>query len=152
VALTGTSSACRWVGSLPLLSVPDLVLLALPLRVLYDHCAVNQARVERISSDMDPRDEKLSHADEIDEKEIARGVTHVDDPVLEKKIVAHLDRRILPWIFLLWLLAFIDRSNVSECSRTGTACACTNNSRWAMPRSTAWSKTSTWTATSTILA
>jgi hypothetical protein len=38
----------------------------------------------------------------------------VEDPVLEKKIVRHLDRRILPWIFALWLLAFIDRSNVSR--------------------------------------
>lgn len=64
---------------------------------------------------MDPNEEKLDHAEEIDEKDTSgTGYTHVEDPVLEKKIVRHLDRRILPWIFILWLLAFIDRSNVSS--------------------------------------
>lgn len=65
---------------------------------------------------MNIQDEKLDHAEEIDEKDTTgTGYTHVEDPVLEKKIVRHLDRRILPWIFALWLLAFIDRSNVSDC-------------------------------------
>jgi hypothetical protein len=64
---------------------------------------------------MDLHDEKLDLAEEIDEKDTSgTGYTHVEDPVLEKKIVRHLDRRILPWIFALWLLAFIDRSNVSD--------------------------------------
>lgn len=64
---------------------------------------------------MELHEEKLDHAEEIDEKEKSgTGYTHVEDPVLEKKIVRHLDRRILPWIFMLWLLAFIDRSNVSR--------------------------------------
>jgi len=62
---------------------------------------------------MNLQEEKLDHAEEIDEKDTSgTGYTHVEDPVLEKKIVRHLDRRILPWIFALWLLAFIDRSNV----------------------------------------
>ena len=62
---------------------------------------------------MSLRDEKLDHADELDEKDLSSsGYNHVDNPELEKRIVAHLDRRILPWIFALWLLAFIDRSNV----------------------------------------
>lgn len=69
----------------------------------------------RILFKMDPNEEKLDHAEEIDEKDTSgTGYTHVEDPVLEKKIVRHLDRRILPWIFILWLLAFIDRSNVSS--------------------------------------
>lgn len=68
---------------------------------------------------MELHDEKLDHAEEIDEKEKSgAGHTHVEDPALEKKIVRHLDRRILPWIFMLWLLAFIDRSNVSRTLRT----------------------------------
>ena len=63
---------------------------------------------------MELHEEKFEHAEEIDEKDTSgTGYTHVEDPVLEKKIVRHLDRRILPWIFILWLLAFIDRSNVS---------------------------------------
>ena len=64
---------------------------------------------------MELHEEKFEHAEEIDEKDTSgTGYTHVEDPVLEKKIVRHLDRRILPWIFILWLLAFIDRSNVSR--------------------------------------
>lgn len=64
---------------------------------------------------MSLHEDKLDHAEEIDEKDTSgTGYTHVEDPVLEKKIVRHLDRRILPWIFALWLLAFIDRSNVRQ--------------------------------------
>lgn len=64
---------------------------------------------------MELHEEKLEHAEEIDEKDTSgTAYRHVEDPVLEKKIVRHLDRRILPWIFVLWLLAFIDRSNVSR--------------------------------------
>jgi hypothetical protein len=70
-----------------------------------------------VEINMSLQEEKLDHAEEIDEKDTSgTGYTHVEDPVLEKKIVRHLDRRILPWIFALWLLAFIDRSNVSEVS------------------------------------
>jgi len=67
------------------------------------------------SATMELHEEKFEQAEEIDEKDTSgTGYTHVEDPVLEKKIVRHLDRRILPWIFALWLLAFIDRSNVSR--------------------------------------
>jgi hypothetical protein len=63
---------------------------------------------------MELHGEKFDQAEEIDEKDASgTGYTHVEDPELEKKIVRHLDRKILPWIFALWLLAFIDRSNVS---------------------------------------
>lgn len=74
---------------------------------------------------MDPLEQKVEHADEIDEKDVSgTGYSHVEDPVLEKKIVRHLDRRILPWIFILWLLAFIDRSNVSIRTCTSEIAQC----------------------------
>jgi hypothetical protein len=38
----------------------------------------------------------------------------VDDPAVERRITRKLDRHILPWIFILWLLAFIDRSNIGK--------------------------------------
>jgi hypothetical protein len=67
-----------------------------------------------LSVNMELHEEKFDQAEEIDEKDTSgTGYTHVEDPELEKKIVRHLDRKILPWIFALWLLAFIDRSNVS---------------------------------------
>jgi hypothetical protein len=68
-----------------------------------------------LSVNMELHEEKFDQVEEIDEKDTSgTGYTHVEDPELEKKIVRHLDRKILPWIFALWLLAFIDRSNVSR--------------------------------------
>ncbi|KAM0715366.1 hypothetical protein Q7P37_008864 [Cladosporium fusiforme] len=69
---------------------------------------------------MDLHEEKVDQAEEVDEKDVSgTGYSHVEDPVLEKKIVRHLDRRILPWIFILWLLAFIDRSNIGNAKIDG---------------------------------
>ena len=69
---------------------------------------------------MNLQEEKLDHAEEIDEKDTSgTGYTHVEDPVLENKIVRHLDRRILPWLFALWLLAFIDRSSIGNAKIDG---------------------------------
>lgn len=31
------------------------------------------------------------------------------DPELDKRITRKFDRHVVPWLFLLWLLAFIDR-------------------------------------------
>lgn len=39
------------------------------------------------------------------------------DPAIVKRITWKFDAHILPWIFLLWLLAFIDRSNIGEPGR-----------------------------------
>jgi hypothetical protein len=70
-----------------------------------------------VSVNMELHEGKFDQVEEIDEKDTSgTGYTHVEDPELEKKIVRHLDRKILPWIFALWLLAFIDRSNVSRTS------------------------------------
>lgn len=34
------------------------------------------------------------------------------NPQLERRIRRKFDLHILPWVFLLWLLAFLDRSNI----------------------------------------
>lgn len=34
------------------------------------------------------------------------------DANLEQRIIRKFDLHILPWLFLLWLLAFLDRSNI----------------------------------------
>ena len=60
---------------------------------------------------MDAREEKAIGTDEVDFKEsIETGFG--EDPALEKRITRKLDLHILPWIFVIWLLAFIDRSNI----------------------------------------
>lgn len=59
-------------------------------------------------------EEKPGH-DHLEEKGNSHvGVTYVGDAELEKRITRKLDLHILPWIFVLWLLAFIDRSNIGK--------------------------------------
>lgn len=65
-----------------------------------------------ITNNMDPKDEKFAGAEDVDLKDIASAGDREIDPDLEKRILRKLDHHILPWIFILWLLAFIDRSNI----------------------------------------
>jgi hypothetical protein len=52
---------------------------------------------------------------EMDEKKAGRGVDgYVESPEMERRITLKCDLHILPWIFVLWLLAFIDRSNIGK--------------------------------------
>ncbi|KAK3049553.1 hypothetical protein LTR09_009221 [Extremus antarcticus] len=43
-----------------------------------------------------------------------RPTEYVEDPALDRRITRKCDLHILPWIFALWLLAFIDRSNIGN--------------------------------------
>ena len=54
---------------------------------------------------------------EVENMKPARGFgfgDYVEDLVLERRITRKCDFHILPWIFVLWLLAFIDRSNIGK--------------------------------------
>ncbi|TKA36475.1 hypothetical protein B0A54_13476 [Friedmanniomyces endolithicus] len=71
--------------------------------------------------DTRPSDEKAMGAEETDlKKGVATDRTEID-PVLDKRITRQLDNHILPWIFILWLLAFIDRSNIGNAKLDGLA-------------------------------
>ena len=48
-------------------------------------------------------------------------VENTIDVATEKRLNRTFDRRILPWLFLLWLLAFIDRSNIGNARIDGLA-------------------------------
>jgi hypothetical protein len=61
---------------------------------------------------MDPQEEKANGVDEVDLKKDAVVGSVETDPALDRRITRKLDFHILPWIFILWLLAFIDRSNI----------------------------------------
>jgi hypothetical protein len=61
---------------------------------------------------MDLQQQKASGADEIDLKKDVAADSFETDPALDRRITRKLDFHILPWIFILWLLAFIDRSNI----------------------------------------
>ena len=58
--------------------------------------------------------EKTIGVDEVDYKKDVTGTGDAieTDPELDRRITRKLDFHILPWIFALWLLAFIDRSNI----------------------------------------
>ncbi|KAK4543228.1 hypothetical protein LTR36_005778 [Oleoguttula mirabilis] len=68
---------------------------------------------------MDANDEKFAGTEEVDLKDIAAAGAADIDPAVEKRIIRKLDLHILPWIFLLWLLAFIDRSNIGNAKLDG---------------------------------
>ena len=61
---------------------------------------------------MDAKQEKHAGLDEVDLKDDSGLGVAGSDPALEARITRKLDLHILPWIFALWLLAFIDRSNI----------------------------------------
>lgn len=68
---------------------------------------------------MDSRTEKEIPAEELDLKKQATTESTEIDPTLEKRIRRKLDLHILPWIFVLWLFAFIDRSNIGNAKIDG---------------------------------
>jgi hypothetical protein len=41
------------------------------------------------------------------------------DEALDRRITSKFDRHIIPWLFGLWLLAFIDRSNIGNAKIVG---------------------------------
>ncbi|KAK6435038.1 hypothetical protein LTR95_008773 [Oleoguttula sp. CCFEE 5521] len=56
----------------------------------------------------------------MDEKDVSPSpYNHIEDPATERRITRKLDLHILPWIFALWLLAFIDRSNIGNAKIDG---------------------------------
>lgn len=64
---------------------------------------------------MATHEDKRDSAEDVamDEKKAGRGVeSYVENPEMERRITLKCDLHILPWIFVLWLLAFIDRSNI----------------------------------------
>ena len=63
---------------------------------------------------MASHDGKLSE-ERFEEKDVLPyGSDYVEDPVIEARVTRKLDLHILPWLFGIWLCAFIDRSNIGN--------------------------------------
>lgn len=45
----------------------------------------------------------------------------VIDPDVDKRLTRKFDKHVVPWLFGLWLLAFIDRSNIGNARIDGLA-------------------------------
>lgn len=43
------------------------------------------------------------------------------DPVISATVTRRFDKRVVPWLFCLWLLAFVDRSNIGNARIDGLA-------------------------------
>jgi len=68
----------------------------------------------------DMSDDKVAsfaHFDHVEGEGKGYAEAHID-PALDERITRKFDRRIVPWLFGLWLLAFIDRSNIGNFSTT----------------------------------
>lgn len=67
---------------------------------------------------MDVKDEKpreLSHDENLSEEMKGEAVHILEhDPNIENRILRKQDFHILPWLFGIWLCAFIDRSNIGN--------------------------------------
>jgi len=91
---------------------------------------------------MDTKQEKLAVGEDVDLKDHSASSAVIEsDPALEARITRKLDAHILPWLFVLWLLAFIDRSNIGKSARITQSIsrACANSSL-------EWQETPNWTA------
>lgn len=60
---------------------------------------------------MDEKDLTESHLDKSSRDEIELAEI---DPALDRRITRKFDLHLVPWLFGLWLLAFIDRSNIGN--------------------------------------
>jgi MFS family permease len=75
---------------------------------------INQAPSDSVSADDKAAPLELEKYDTV-------GELIQIDPVVEASVTRKFDKYILPWLFGLWLLAFIDRSNIGNARINGLA-------------------------------
>ena len=66
----------------------------------------------------DVKEKGLTHLEDTDSSDLE---TIDIDPALDRAITRKFDLHIVPWLFGLWLLAFIDRSNIGNARIDGLA-------------------------------
>jgi hypothetical protein len=101
-----------------------------------------------MAADDEQKRESAEHADIDTEKAARNGLAYTENPELEKRITRKCDFHILPWIFVLWLLAFIDRSNIGTIPPRCSLEPIANGNSQAMLKSTAWKRILTYPARS----
>ncbi|KAL9111123.1 MAG: hypothetical protein Q9227_004386 [Pyrenula ochraceoflavens] len=74
---------------------------------------------EHVSLNNPPYDPKVekSHVEKLRNAESQQAI----DPVVDRRVTRKFDLHILPWLFGIWLLAFIDRSNIGNARIDGLA-------------------------------
>lgn len=65
-------------------------------------------------------DEKLP-VDHVEKASIAVPEEIQIDPIISATVTRRFDKRVVPWLFCLWLLAFVDRSNIGNARIDGLA-------------------------------
>lgn len=76
---------------------------------------VSAVPADNSSDEKLPADQQLENASSKNAEEI-----HID-PLISARVNRRFDKRIVPWLFLLWLLAFVDRSNIGNAKIDGLA-------------------------------
>lgn len=56
----------------------------------------------------------VAHDESPDQLKVQAEYIHNRDPKIEDRILRKCDYHILPWLFGIWLCAFIDRSNIGN--------------------------------------
>ena len=73
--------------------------------------------VQKVSQELQ-ESMNASHDVKVDPSELERYDTAGEeiqiDPAVDRRITRKFDKHVIPWLFSLWLLAFIDRSNIGN--------------------------------------
>jgi MFS transporter, ACS family, DAL5 transporter family protein len=66
-------------------------------------------------SQLRPKSKSISSSLDVEELELEgeEGDFYID-PITEKKLLRKLDLRLIPWLCLLYLISFLDRTNVGN--------------------------------------
>lgn len=106
-----------------------VIYLALAIRQTRDDVLLNTHTTEENrppSADMATKNEKIpggrhnENCNDIEEEHNPYDTLEVS-PALDRRITRKFDTHIVPWLFGLWLLAFIDRSNIGNARIDGLA-------------------------------
>ena len=57
----------------------------------------------------------------VEEVELGGDWDAVIDPAVEKKLIRKLDWRLIPWLCLLYLISFLDRTNIGNAKIAGNS-------------------------------
>ncbi|KAA6411779.1 MAG: MFS general substrate transporter [Lasallia pustulata] len=74
---------------------------------------------DTVSPSPDANEEKGLKQSRIEAIDFGRVESIAIDPTLDRRITRKFDRHIVPWLFGLWLLAFVDRSNIGNAKIDG---------------------------------
>lgn len=71
-------------------------------------------RASPASSSTEVNSDRVQHVQQVPKESTNVEPQHEIDPVVDKRVTRKCDLHIIPWLFGIWLFAFIDRSNIGN--------------------------------------